>query len=93
MDQGKENRGPDLGSKISEKPRVWALELVRLRIPPQDDELNALPCKHEFHTECLLPWLQVITTRQPGTEIYDTGTELRVPVSCTCYGTVLESIF
>jgi hypothetical protein len=24
----------------------------------QDDDLNALPCKHEFHTECLLPWLQ-----------------------------------
>jgi E3 ubiquitin-protein ligase RNF181 len=24
----------------------------------QDDELNALPCKHEFHAECLVPWLQ-----------------------------------
>jgi uncharacterized protein (DUF2225 family) len=24
----------------------------------EDDIVNELPCKHKFHKECILPWLQ-----------------------------------
>ena len=34
---------------------------ICLKDMEQDDIVNELPCKHKFHKECILPWLQKVS--------------------------------
>ncbi|XP_045457089.1 E3 ubiquitin-protein ligase RNF126-like isoform X2 [Melitaea cinxia] len=58
--EGSTTRGWTSASTDTFRERTWSLEecSICFEVILRDQEIMALPCTHNFHTKCILPWLQ-----------------------------------
>ncbi|XP_050359737.1 uncharacterized protein LOC126779630 [Nymphalis io] len=62
MSHQRDKRNNELKSRGDEafRERTWSLEecSICFDVILRDQEIMSLPCTHNFHTKCILPWLQ-----------------------------------